>query len=213
LALTLLGADAEVNFVPRPGRVSARELRISDQARDKYTDGESRLKRKDVAGARRRFEEAVALAPEYAAAWNALGVLARDQAEAEEHFRRACSADPDNVDAALNLGALLLKSGRAEEALTYHRQVALSLPGDAAAQSQYAMNLYQLGKLADAERAFLSVKRMEAGRASVPELFLAEIYARRGEKARAVAELEELLSRGTDERLGPTVRAAIERLR
>jgi Tfp pilus assembly protein PilF len=213
MAATLLGADSEVSFVPPPNRVSVRELRIPQKAKDKYADAESRVRKHDSEGARKKLQEAIALAPEFSAAWNGMGVLATEPAEAERFFGRAIETDPDNIDAMLNLGALLLKSGRAEQALPYHRRAALSLPGDVTAQAQYAMNLYQLGKLAEAERGFLSTKHLDTAGEQMPQLFLAEIYARRGEKDRAVAELEELLARRPAADLAATVRAAIARLR
>jgi Flp pilus assembly protein TadD len=113
----------------------------------------------------------------------------------------------------LNLGALLLKTGRSEEALTLHRRVVGVAPEDAGAQAQLGINLYQLGDLAAAERVLLVAKKIDPGVPSRPQLFLAEIYARRGEKARARAEIEELLGRRPDAGLASALHAALARLR
>jgi hypothetical protein len=75
------------------------------------------------------------------------------------------------------------------------------------------MNLYQLGKLAEAERALVAAKRIEPEHYTLPQLFLAEIYARRGEKARAAAEIEELLAHGPGGELTATLRGVMEKLR
>lgn len=211
--LVLATQAAEPEFVTPPARVSVKELRIPQNARDKYADAERRLRKNDSAGARRLLEQAVALAPEYSAAWNALGVIAPDDALAEAHFRHAAEADADNLEAALNLGALLLRTGRAEEALPYHQRVALQLPNDAAAQAQHGMNLYQLGRLAEAERALRAAKSIDPRHPSLPQLFLAEIHARRGEKASAISEIEELLAARPDAQLERTLRATLARLR
>ncbi len=212
LALTVYGADPRITFVPRQSRVSVSELRVPGKAKDKYHEAESRLQKHDIAKDRRMLEEAVALAPDYSAAWNALGVLATDSATAETDFRRALESDPDNVDAVLNLGGLLLKVGRAQDALGFNQHAAMVLSADAAAQAQLGMNLYQLGKLAESERYLLAAKRIDPLLDTMPQLFLAEIYARRGEKARAAAEIEELLAREPGGELGATLRSVMTKL-
>ncbi|MFM2125235.1 MAG: hypothetical protein RL328_1686 [Acidobacteriota bacterium] len=210
--VVLLLSAASV-FAGENASISVKALLVPQKARDRYAEGEKRMAKHDAEGARRKFLEAVALAPEYAAAWNALGVLAEDPKQAEVDFRRAFECDPDSMDAALNLGALLLKTGRADEAFDYNRRAAMELPNDPQAQAQFGMNLYQQGKLMDAERALVQVKRIDPRHASRPQLFLAEIYSRRGEKARAAAELEELLATRPDAQLQRTLEGAIARLR
>ena len=195
------------------GSVSVRELQVPQKAKDKYDDAQRRLAKHDPAGARRKLEEALALAPDYSAAWYALGTIAEEPAVAETCWRRAVDGDPENMDASLNLGGLLLKSGRAEEAFAYNRRAASELPTDASAQAQYGMNLYQLGKLAEAERSLVAAKRIDPEHYTLPQLFLAEIYARRGEKARAVTEIEELLARRPAEPLAGTLRGVMAKLR
>jgi Tfp pilus assembly protein PilF len=211
-ALIAFGAEPDVRLVPKPDRVSVRELRIPDKAKDKYHDGEQRAARHDVAGAQRKFSEAVEIAPDYAAAWNALGVLATEPAQAEPFFRRAVAADPDNAEALLNLGALLLKTGRSEEALELHRRAVAITPEDASAQAQLGINLYQLGDLTAAERALLIAKKIDPWAQARPQLFLAEIYARWGEKPRARDEIEELLARKPEAGLASALHAALAKL-
>lgn len=199
LAAALPGADT----------MSVRELAIPQKAKDKYDDAQHRLVKHDTDGARLKLEEAVTLAPEYSAAWNVLGVISPAP---EVYFRRAIEADPANLDAVLNLGGLLLKTGRAEEALGFSQRAALELSGDASAQAQLGMNLYQLGKLAEAEKALLTAKRLDPAHYTLPQLFLAEIYTRRGDKSRALSELQELLARRPAEPLAATLRVALAKL-
>lgn len=188
--------------------VSVRELAVPQKAREKYDDAQRKLAKHDIEGARRKLEEAVGLAPAYSAAWNALGVISNSEAD----FRRAVETDPDNLDAALNLGGLLLKTGRAEEALGFSQRAAFALSGDASVQAQLGMNLYQLGRLAEAEKALLAAKRLDPEHYTLPQLFLAEIYARRGEKNRAARELWELLARHPAEPLAATLRSTLAKL-
>jgi Tfp pilus assembly protein PilF len=189
--------------------VSVRELAVPQKARDKYDDAQRKLAKHDSEGARRKLDEAVALAPNYSAAWNALGVITNSEAD----FRRAIEADPDNLDAILNLGGLLLKTGRAEEALGFSQRAAFALSGDASAQAQLGMNFYQLGKLVEAEKALLAAKKLDPEHYTLPQLFLAEIYARRGEKPRAAAEIQELLARRPTEPLAATLRNTLAKLK
>jgi type IV pilus assembly protein PilF len=190
--------------------VSVRELGIPQKAKDRYDDAQRKLARHDTEGATKKLKEAVAIAPDYSAAWNALGVISTSP---EDHFRRALATDPDNLDAVLNLGGLLLKTGRAEEALGFSQRAAFALSGDASAQAQLGMNLYQLGRLGEAERVLLIARRLEPAHKALPQLFLAEIYARRGEKARALAQLEELLASRPPEPLAATLRQFSAKLR
>jgi len=212
LAFTVYGADPRVTFVPTRNRVSVNELRVPNKAKDKYHDAERSLQKRDIAKARRMLEEAVTIAPDYSAAWNALGALAIDSATAEADFRKALQSDPDNVDAVLNLGGVLLKTGRAQDALGLNQHAALVLTSDAKAQAQLGMNLYQLGKLVEAERYLLDAKRIDPELETMPQLFLAEIYARRGENARAAVEIEELVARDPGGELAATLRGAMAKL-
>ncbi len=190
--------------------VSVRELAIPQKAKDKYDDAQYRLAKHDSEGARKKLEEAVAIAPQYSAAWNALGVIS---ASPERDFRRAIETDPDNLDAVLNLGGLLLKTGRAEEALGFSQRAAFELSGDASAQAQLGMNLYQLGRLAEAEKVLLTARKLDPRNNALPQLFLAEIYARRGEKVRALEQIDELLAAGPPASLADTLRRFSAKLR
>ncbi|NJN65104.1 MAG: tetratricopeptide repeat protein, partial [Acidobacteria bacterium] len=83
------------------------------------TQGYQALRRDDLAEARRRFEIAVALAPELAWARNNLGVALRrtgDLENAEASFRQAISADPAYSSAYANLARLLEGQRRFDEA-------------------------------------------------------------------------------------------------
>ncbi|MEO8100618.1 MAG: tetratricopeptide repeat protein [Acidobacteriota bacterium] len=211
---------AELTYSAPAAMVSTRQLRSAgknpEKVLAKYAEAERGLAESDIATARRKFEEVVAIAPEFSPAWNGLGVVASQTAAggatAEAHFRRAVDTDPDNVDALLNLGGLLLKTGRAEEALPYNQRAAAAKPHDALAQAQLGMNQYQLGFWDAAERSLQAAKQIDPLHYSMPQIFLAEIYARRGEKTKAIAELEDLLGSHPDAKLAATVRQSIARL-
>ena len=71
--------------------------------------------------------------------------------EATRHIRKAVEADPANVDWRYDLGSLLQKAERHEEAIAEYRRV-LDAGGEAAdALTNLALCLRALGKLHDAE--------------------------------------------------------------
>ena len=76
------------------------------------------------------FREALRLQPDYAAAWNNLGLAygnAGDPQRALECFRRAVAADPALVLAAVNLAIALAQTGSSNEALqSYDRALAMA---------------------------------------------------------------------------------------
>ena len=138
----------------------------------------------------------MALAPQFAEAWNELGTIAyqtQAYARAEECFREALKRDPQAFEPLVNLGGVLVTVHRADEAWQFNAMAVALRPNDALAHSQFGMNYFELGDLD------LSVKHLERARAidpahfSHPQLLLAEIYLRRGEKSAAADVLEEFL--------------------
>lgn len=117
----------------------------------------------DMAEREAHLRAAVAIAPDYAPAWNDLGMVLfqrRDLANAEAAFRRALAGGrydrPGNLlDARMNLALVLLDQGRAKDALDLLEQL---VPYHTAALTQRLAHLYQhLQARADGERvlAFL----------------------------------------------------------
>jgi len=182
--------------VRRRHSVSAVQLAIPSKAQRDYQEAHKALAHHDADAATRRLIEAVALAPQFAEAWNELGTMAyqtQQYARAEERFREALKQDPQAFEPLVNLGGVLVTVHRAEEAWQYNAMAVAMRPNDALAHAQLGMNYFQLGDLD------LSAKNLERARAidpahfSHPQLLLAEIYARRGERVTAADVLEEFL--------------------
>ncbi len=195
--------------------VSARELTISEGARREYAAAERELKRLDVPAARRHFERAVTLAPQFAAAWNYLGTLsyqAGNYAEAERMFRRALQAGPGTFEPVVNLGGVLLNLGRYQEALAYNQHATLERPRDALSQSQLGMNYFFLGQLVPAREHLRIAKRLDPAHFSQPQLVLAEIYLRLGDRTAALHEWREYLVLHPDAQNASKVRQSIRKL-
>jgi len=208
-------SPADAAFSQTLAMISMNRLAVPADAEDAYQQARQSLVRHDLEGALRLFRRAIERAPDFADAWNSLGVLAfqnGDLAEAERCYRLAVQADPQAFDAALNLGALLLRTGHALEALEYNQRATANRPADAAANAQLGVNFFQLGRFDDAEPYLLEAKRLDTAQPMQPQLFLAEIHRQRGHTRAAAAELGELLSLRPDGPLAAVLREKITML-
>ena len=188
-------SPGEAAFSKRHAMISVSRIAVAPDAANLYKQARELLVRQEVEGAARLLRRAVERAPDFADAWNSLGVLAfqhGDAPEAERCYRQAVRADSEAFDAILNLGALLLRTGRAAEALEYNRRAVEDHSRDAAANAQLGMNYFQLGRFDEAEPFLGEAKRLDPANQTQPQLFLAEIYRQRGEAAAVVRELREL---------------------
>jgi tetratricopeptide (TPR) repeat protein len=197
----------------RRNSVSTRQLAIPDKAIREYEDAQKDLAKHEVAAAIQRLEHAVELAPQFSVAWNNLGTIAyqtQKYERAEECFRRALEADPRSYEPLVNLGGVLLNLNKIEEAWDYNVHAVLMRPADALANSQLGMTYFGMGRLDLAEKHFEIARKSDPAHFSHPQLFLAEIHLRRGDKHAAAADLEEFLKYHPDWPQAARMRAAIE---
>lgn len=192
--------------------VTAVELAVPDNARREYAEAQRRLAARDVRGATEHLERALEIAPRFAAAWNNMGTIAyqtREYPKAEIYFRKSLQADPNAYEPLVNLGGVLLTLGRSDEAYQFNLYSVLKRPADALANSQLGMNYLALGKLDLAQKYLLEARRLDPAHFSHPQLSLAEVYLRRGERAKAVDMLEEFLRYHPDAENAGRIREAI----
>lgn len=91
--------------------VSASELNVPDKARKEFDKGNAALQKNDFATARKALEKAIQIYPQYAAAYNNLGILAMktgDRAAAQAAFQEAIRINDHYPRACINLARLLL---------------------------------------------------------------------------------------------------------
>jgi len=122
----------------------------------------------DLAAARRDLDEAIAQAPEWAAAHYERGKLwlrQDDMAGASESFRRAADLLPTFAPAWANLGGTLGELDRPAEALAaFERALALE-PDNPQALNNIGVVRRELGRLAESEAAFRQVIQRTPGMA------------------------------------------------
>ena len=124
-----------------------------------------------------------------------LAYQARQFADAETDFRRALDADAEAFEPLVNLGGVLLNLDRPQEALGYNQRAVARRPNDALANSQLGLTYFCLGDSERAEQHLKVAVQLDPAHFSHPQLTLAQIYLRRGDRASAVEQLRGFLRR------------------
>jgi len=202
LDLRLKEADfVYADTVRRQHAVRANQLSISDKAQREYDEARKALARHESAVATEHLQRAVELAPEFADAWNEMGTIAyqtRQFARAEECFRESLRLDPEAFEPLVNLGGVLITVHKLDEAWKYNGYAVLARPDDALANSQMGLTYFEMGSYDLAIRHLEKARRIDPAHFSHPQLVLAEIHLRRGEKIGAAEALEDFLAHHPD---------------
>lgn len=214
--LDLKNSDFVFASALRPMTTSVKQLRIPESAWRDYREAQKDLNRHDVESAQKRLERAVDRSPEFSPAWNNLGTIAyqqRNYARAEECFREALEQDPQSYEALVNLGGVLITLHELDEALTRNALATEKRPNDALAQSQLGMTYFSLGQYDLAKKHLEQARQIDAAHFSYPQLILAEIHLREGDRAAAAEALDDFLDHHPDWPQAGAIRNRIVELR
>jgi len=198
--------------VRRRHSISARQLSVPDRALRDYQDAQKALGRHDADAAVKSLEHAVELAPQFSAAWNELGTIAYQTGKfdrAEQCFRQSLDQDPDAYEPLVNLGGVLVTLQRTDESLDYNIRAVLERPNDALANSQLGQSYFQARNYDLALKYLERARQLDAAHFSHPQLVMAEIHLRRGERLAAAADLEDFLKHHPDWPKADAMRKAI----
>jgi tetratricopeptide (TPR) repeat protein len=215
IQIELSFSPSEAAQSPTGALVSRQQLAVPDKAREKYIAAQARLAKHDLEGAIKLFHQALEIAPKYMAAWNYLGVLSfqhRDYDQAREYFGKALEIEPNAYEPTVNMGGVLLALRKPQESLQYDLKAAQARPREALPQSQAGIAYFQLADFDKAWEYLEKAKQLDPAHVSQPQLYLADIYARRGDRSAAVSELEDLLARRPDAPQADLLRRRIRRL-
>jgi tetratricopeptide (TPR) repeat protein len=196
LTLDLKDSDFELAGPVRQHSVSTSQLAIPDAALRQYQQAQKDLERRNPDAAVKRLEHAIEMAPQFSMAWNELGTIAyqtRKFDRAEECFRQALELDPAAFEPLVNLGGVLVTLHKLDEAADYNLRAVLTRPNDALANSQLGLTYFELGRMNLGEKYLERARQIDPAHFSHPQLLLAEIHLRRGERREAAAVLEEFL--------------------
>jgi tetratricopeptide (TPR) repeat protein len=196
--------------------VPASQLAIPEAATREYEAAGADLRKPDAESAERHLERAVAIAPQFSAAWNLLGTIeyhSREFLYAEECFRKALAADPRAYEPLVNLGGVLIDLKKIDEAMDYNLHAVLVRPDDALANSQLGLTYFAVGRYDLAQKYLERALRIDPAHFSYPQLTLAEIHLRGGNRRAAADDLEDLLKYHPDYPEAAKVREEISKLR
>jgi tetratricopeptide (TPR) repeat protein len=219
VSLNLELKDSDFVFadpVRRRHAVSARQLSIPDKALRDYQDAQKALGRHDTDSAVNSLEHAVEIAPQFSAAWNELGTIAYQTGRydrAEQCFRQSLDQDPDAFEPLVNLGGVLVTLQRTDESIDYNIRAVLARPNDALANSQLGQSYFQANNYDLALKYLERARSLDPTHFSHPQLVMAEIHLRRGERSAAAADLEDFLKHHPDWPKADAMRKAIANFR
>ncbi len=216
LIFDLKDSDFQLASAVPERSVSTTQLAIPKAALRQYQQAQKDLSRHDPDAAVKRLENAVEMAPQFAMAWNELGTIAyqtRKFDRAEECFRQALEQDPRAFEPLVNLGGVLVTLHKLDQAADYNLRAVLARPNDALANSQLGLTYFELARLDLAQKYLERACQIDPAHFSHPQLVLAEIHLRRGQRRQAAAVLEEFLKYHPDWPQAAKMRQTIAQLR
>jgi tetratricopeptide (TPR) repeat protein len=190
--------------------VSAIPYKAPKNARRAYEKGLQAEKNDKLADAQKYFETSVEIYPSSANAWFRLGTVLQKENQkdaARKAYTHATSVDAKFLPPYLSLAAMAYETGKWNDVLSLTDHVLDLDPLNRAAATTYILDLdpsnyadayfynamanYKLNKIEDAERSGLKAEHVDMlPRFPQLHLLLAEIFARKNNYARAVAEIQ-----------------------
>jgi TolB-like protein/Flp pilus assembly protein TadD len=157
--------------------------------------GQGLLSNKEgFAQAREAAMKAVAIDPEYAPAQANLGWIAmygdNDLAGAADHFKRALTLDPSDLDVSRNSASLLQSLGRLDEALALDEALVRRDPVNVTALSNLGLHQRWAGRLDAAIASFRTVLSLAPGRGAAHANLSATLLLK-GDAQGALSEIEQ----------------------
>jgi tetratricopeptide (TPR) repeat protein len=193
-----LDKEPEARAVPAEGpaaSLNARIARIPPEARKEFDAGRRRMKAQDDVGSAQHFQKAIALYPQYAEAYQLLGVVhleGGNLGEAEPELQKAAEIEPHMSTAQFALGVcrnLMAKYAEAEAALL--RGLALD-PESPDGHYELAKTYWALGRWQDAAPHVQKAVTLKPNVAR-PHVLLGNIALRKRDPQQALKEYHEYL--------------------
>jgi Flp pilus assembly protein TadD len=128
--------------------------------------------------------------------WTNLGIMyakKKDQAAAEEAFRKAIEIKPDFAEAYSNLASVLISSGKGPRAVEALTKPAADFPEDPKVQFAYGWTLFNTGQAQEAEAVFKKVATLDPQNAEA-QYYLGSIAVGLNKITDAISHLEKYLT-------------------
>ncbi|HEV8385470.1 MAG TPA: tetratricopeptide repeat protein [Candidatus Acidoferrales bacterium] len=203
---------------PATSPVSVAELNqnVPRNARKEYETAVEQLTAGDTARARKGFEMAIALYPDFVEARSELAVVLMREgnlAGAEILLRRAIEIDTAAVHPQLNLGLCLYRQQRYSEALPFLERGVQLQPVNPNGNLVLGMTLVMAGDDGRAEPVLRKAYEQGGKRYAKAQLYLSRIYTRQKKYDRAAEALDVYLRDVPDEPNAESLRATLVKLR
>jgi len=196
--------------------LSALKQNVPAGARKEFEAGVKSMKKGEHEKAGRQLQRAIELFPEFVDAHNELAAVWMKEnrvAEAEQLLRRAVEIDPDAVRPLLNLALCLLRQERYADAEPFLERATRLEPRQATAHMLFGIALFNVWKENDAERILTHAYELGGSQVAQAQYYLAKIYLRRNDSARAAKALERYLEDVPNDPNAAQLRQMLERLR
>jgi tetratricopeptide (TPR) repeat protein len=115
------GSSISIASGGKTGMIAATRLKVPDKAEEEFKKGSKALQQKNWPEARKRFEAAITIYPNYDVAYNGLGsaIAANGNlTDARPAFEKAISLNPNFAEAERNLARISFAEKKYDEALT-----------------------------------------------------------------------------------------------
>lgn len=185
------------------------------QAVELYQKGLAASRSGDYKKAVEHFLAAVNIYPEFVLALNELAgayINAGQLAQAERTVLSALAYEPDNPTLRLNYGYVLFLAQRYAESERELRRAIRLKEASATAHSYLGVVLIKLGRLDEAEKELLRSIAIGGSSGITAHRYLAALYRERGDRARAIEQLETYLRLAPNARDADQVRMTIKDL-
>lgn len=200
----------------KPGVLNSEYAGVPKEALELFNKGANLAKKGDKLGAIEAFKQAIQAHPEFALAYNDIGVQYLQLAEldkADEALKSALAIRPDLYSAIVNRGIVLFQLKNYTDALPLWRRAVKEKDGEAVGHYFLGQTLANLGQFRDAEPEL--VRAISLGGEPMKEAYrlLAIIYNYSGDKERAAASLESYLKLAPKAPDADQIRATLKRLK
>ena len=199
-----------------PGVVNAVLAAVPKEARELYEKALRASAEGDSRKAVEHLKAALAAHPDFALAYNELGVqhMKLEQLDkAAEAFRHALRLAPDVAVLRLNYGILLIRRKDFDGAEEQLRRALEKDDSNMTAHLYRGRALIALKRYDEAERELQTALRLGGDGAAMAHRFLGALYIERGDVARAADALETYLRLAPDAREAPQIRELLKQLR
>jgi len=208
--------DGTNNNAQGGGMISAAELNIPDKAKKEFDRGLESMQKSENDKALEHFEKATAIYPQYAMAYNNIGVLQIKEGripQARQAFETAVSVNPKLAGGYLNLARLSLNDNKYTEADQLIGKALTVEPSRVEAMALAAQTKLMMGDL-DGAYAFAKKVHSQPDHKSYSAVHLiaAQVLQKKNQPDQAMAEYKMFLTETPDSPTAPRVRDAMARL-